>query len=135
MKSLQLCCLCALLAAGPGVLAASPGEFLARFEQQAQADTPGFRASPERGRALFATVHQRDWSCSSCHTANPAAQGRHRMTGKPIEPLAPAANRERLSSERKVDKWFTRNCMDVMERSCSAAEKADVVAYLISVAR
>ena len=30
----------------------------------------------------------------------------------------------------KVDKWFRRNCKDVLSRECSAAEKADVMAFL-----
>jgi len=34
-----------------------------------------------------------------------------------------------------VDKWFRRNCKDVLSRECSAAEKADVMAYLISLKR
>jgi hypothetical protein len=33
----------------------------------------------------------------------------------------------------KVDKWFRRNCNDVLERECSAAEKADVLAYVIQL--
>ena len=46
--------------------------------------------------------------------------------------MAPAVNPERLSSERQVRKWFRRNCKDVLGRACSAAEKADVVAWLIA---
>jgi hypothetical protein len=30
----------------------------------------------------------------------------------------------------KTEKWFRRNCNDVMGRECSAAEKADVIAWL-----
>ncbi len=30
----------------------------------------------------------------------------------------------------KVDKWFRRNCNDVLSRECTAMEKADVWAYL-----
>ena len=47
--------------------------------------------------------------------------------------MAPAVNAERLASERAVEKWFRRNCNDVLGRVCSPAEKADVVAYLISI--
>ena len=32
-----------------------------------------------------------------------------------------------------VEKWFRRNCRDVLGRACSAAEKADVLAYLLSL--
>jgi len=72
-------------------------------------------------------------SCTSCHTDNPAAAGKHRKTGKAIQPLAPAANPERLTDLAKVEKWFKRNCSDVLEGECTALEKGDVIAYLLSV--
>jgi hypothetical protein len=55
------------------------------------------------------------------------------MTGKAIQPLAPVANAARLTDTAKVDKWFRRNCKDVLGRECTAAEKGDVIAYLISL--
>ena len=48
----------------------------------------------------------------------------------PIAPLAPAFNPERFSDPAKVEKWFRRNCNDVLSRECTAVEKADVLAYL-----
>ncbi|MBP6356968.1 MAG: DUF1924 domain-containing protein, partial [Burkholderiaceae bacterium] len=33
----------------------------------------------------------------------------------------------------KVDKWFARNCKDVLARECNALEKADVLAYLANL--
>jgi len=44
--------------------------------------------------------------------------------------LAPAFNPERFVDAAKAEKWFRRNCNDVMARECSAAEKADVIAWL-----
>ena len=41
----------------------------------------------------------------------------------------------RRTRPNKVDKWFRRNCKDVLARECSAAEKADVLAWLISLKR
>ena len=55
------------------------------------------------------------------------------MTKKRIEPLAPAANPKRFSDPARVDKWFRRNCKDVLSRACSAEEKGDVLAYLLTV--
>ncbi|MCH2222803.1 MAG: DUF1924 domain-containing protein, partial [Dechloromonas sp.] len=52
------------------------------------------------------------------------------VTGKAIRPLAVSANGERLSDPAKVEKWFGRNCKEVLGRACSAAEKADFVAYM-----
>ena len=30
-----------------------------------------------------------------------------------------------------MDKWFRRNCNDVLSRECTAVEKADVLAWLL----
>lgn len=119
-----------LLFAGAAA-AETPRDFLGRFETEARSAQPGFAASPQRGEKFFHQPGTKDWGCSSCHTDNPNAVGKHATTGKPIQPLAPAANAERFARADKVDKWFKRNCNDVLERACSPAEKADLIAYLL----
>ena len=47
--------------------------------------------------------------------------------------LAPAANAERFVDAAKVEKWFRRNCNDVMARECTPAEKADVLSWLMTL--
>lgn len=111
-----------------GAASTSPGQLLAEQQQLA-----GARADAVRGQAFFTTRHGRDWSCASCHGEAPVQSGKHASTGKTIAPLAPAANAERFSDTAKVDKWFRRNCNDVLGRECSAGEKADVVAYLMTL--
>lgn len=96
----------------------------------AQAGAPG---NVVRGQAFFNSRHGGEWSCSSCHGAPPTVQGKHANTGKVIAPLAPAFNAKAFTDSAKVDKWFKRNCNDVLSRECSAAEKADVLAYLNSL--
>ena len=64
------------------------------------------------------------------HTTSPTGEGKHAATGKTIGPLAPAFNPERFTDNAKVEKWFRRNCNDVVSRECTAAEKADVLAWL-----
>ena len=123
----------ALLSASAGAQAETARDFLGRFEAEARAQATGFAASPTRGAGFFKATHGNDWSCASCHTDNPTAPGKHARTGKPIEPLAPAANAQRFASAEKVEKWFKRNCGDVLGRTCTPAEKADVVAWLITV--
>ena len=49
--------------------------------------------------------------------------------------MSAGVNPARFSDAAKVDKWFRRNCNDVLQRECSASEKADVLAYLIGVTR
>jgi uncharacterized protein DUF1924 len=121
------------LLAGPAN-GATPAAEQKRFEVEARASAPGFGGfSAQRGETLFKATHGGEWSCSSCHTANPLAQGKHARTGKPIAPLAPAANPERFTDAATIDKWFRRNCNDVLARACTAQEKGDVMQYLMSL--
>lgn len=123
-----------LLVGATAARALTPSELLGSYEAQARQASPAFGGfSAERGRALFQSTHGGDWSCSSCHTDNPAAPGRHARTGKTLAPLAPAANAERFTSAAEAEKWFRRNCGDVMRRECTAQEKGDVLAYLMRV--
>lgn len=115
-------------------LAGTPAEIRAALEIEARRATPGFTGfSAERGERLFSAKHGGDWSCATCHTPDPLASGRHASTGKGIAPLAPAANPERFTDAAKVEKWFRRNCNDVLARECSPAEKGDIVAYLLAL--
>jgi len=120
------------LAAQPA-LAETPNEILASIQKEAEA-TPGSQAfSAARGESFFKAKHGSEWSCSSCHTDNPAVPGKHAKTGKIIDPLAPSANAERFSNPKKVDKWLKRNCNDVLNRVCTPQEKGDVLSYLLTV--
>lgn len=106
----------------------TPEQQLGRFS--AQAGAPG---SAAQGKTIFNTTHGGEWSCSSCHGNPPVRTGRHAGTGKEIAILAPAFNAATFTDSTRVDKWFRRNCKDVLRRECSAAEKADVLAWLISL--
>lgn len=133
---LALACLSGLAGNAPSALADTPATFQAAFANEAKSADPRFASfSAERGRQFFASRHGGDWSCTTCHTDNPAAVGAHKVTNKPIEPLAPVANPERFTRADKVEKWFKRNCNDVLKRTCTAQEKGDVIAYLLTVKR
>lgn len=109
--------------------AATPAELLADYSKQA-----GAPAVAARGQQLFTTKPQgKDWSCATCHGAVPVQTGKHASTGKTIGALAPAANAERFTDAAKAEKWFRRNCKDVLGRECSAAEKADVLSWLLTL--
>lgn len=113
--------------------AETPKDMIAGYTQEAVRNQPGFAASAERGRTFFVrkwNVTDKMPSCAACHGERPNAEGSHVITAKPIKPLAPAANPERFSSQAKVEKWFRRNCTEVVGRECSAAEKADFVQFL-----
>ncbi|MDH4053291.1 MAG: DUF1924 domain-containing protein [Rubrivivax sp.] len=119
----------AALVASPIAHAATPAELQTAYGAEA-----GAQASAENGRQLFTTAHGREWSCASCHGGVPIQPGRHASTGKAIAPLAPAFNPQRFTDAKKTEKWFRRNCNDVIGRECSAAEKADVLAWLRTLA-
>lgn len=118
----------ALALAAAGALAATPAEQLAGYSAAAKA-----AADPARGQKFFTTQGGKEWSCSSCHGSTPTGTGKHASTGKAIQPLAPAANAERFTDVAKTEKWFRRNCNDVLGRECSAGEKADVLAWLMTL--
>jgi hypothetical protein len=109
-------------------LAATPAELLAGYVAQA-----GQPANAAKGETFFKASHGQEWQCTSCHGKSPMVGGKHASTDKAIEPLAPAANAKRFTDSTKVDKWFRRNCKDVLARECSAAEKADVLAWLMTL--
>lgn len=114
--------------ASAAVMAATPAEQLAGFSTAA-----GTPAQAARGQRFFTTVGSGEWSCSSCHGAVPTGTGKHAGTGKAIEPLAPAANAARFTDPAKTEKWFRRNCKDVLGRECTPGEKADVLAWLLTL--
>jgi hypothetical protein len=69
-------------------------------------------------------------SCTSCHTRDPRAWGRHAVTGKRIEPIAPSVSAKRLTQRRQIEKWLKRNCNWTLGRDCSPQEKGDLLSFL-----
>ena len=116
----------ALALGGLAAQAATPAELQAGYA--AQAGTPGVAA---RGEQFFSTRQGREWSCATCHGARADAarqacldrQAHRRAWRRRSTPSA-------SPMPAKVEKWFRRNCNDVVGRECSAAEKADVLAWL-----
>jgi uncharacterized membrane protein len=106
----------------------TPAEQIAGFVAQS-----GQPAQAARGQEFFTSKHGKEWSCASCHTAKPTVEGKHASTGKVIAPMAPALHPQRFTDAAKTEKWFRRNCNDVVGRECSPAEKADVLTWLLSL--
>ena len=98
--------------------------------QKAYEAAAGASGQADKGQAFFTSRHGGEWSCASCHGQRPTGAGRHAVTGKALEPLAPAFNPKAFTDERRVEKWLRRNCKDVLQRECSPSEKADVLAWL-----
>jgi hypothetical protein len=119
-----------LTLAAAAAQAATPADLAAGYAAQA-----GRPAAAARGEQFFTARHGGEWSCSSCHGTPPTQAGKHAATGKTIGALAPGFNAERFTDTAKVEKWFRRNCKDVLARECTPAEKADVLAWLLSLGK
>jgi len=92
-------------------------------------------ADAEQGQFLWQKTYQANGefaerSCASCHTDKLTVPGKHIKTGKLIEPMAPSVNPQRLTDQKKIEKWFKRNCKWTMGRECTAQEKADLLLYI-----
>jgi hypothetical protein len=103
------------------------------YRAQAKADNPTFKDfSVVAGQKLYSTKVG-ELSCASCHTDSPMTAGKHVKTSKEILPLSPSVNPKRFADLAQVEKWFKRNCNDVLSRACTAQEKGDFMAYVLSV--
>lgn len=92
--------------------------------------------SADAGKAFFnreLTIRGKQIACASCHTTNPANPGKHIVTKKPIKPLAPSANPERFTDVAKVEKNFEKHCLEIIGRDCTAQEKGNYIAYMLTV--
>jgi cytochrome c peroxidase len=107
---------------------------LAGWEAQARRERPGFTGfSAAEGEKLYRSEHVQDGqkvSCATCHTASPRAQGRTPV-GKLVDPLSPKVNPSRFSDPAETEKWFKRNCKQVLGRECTAEEKGHFVTYVL----
>lgn len=121
-------------------------QLLGTYAQQAKQESKDMKGkvvkawnqpfAAEVGREFYLkrrTWQATDYTCSGCHTEDPAKEGKHIDTKKPIKPLAPSANPERFADAKKVEKNFTEHCRDLHERDCHAYEKGNFIAYLMSV--
>jgi hypothetical protein len=89
--------------------------------------------SAQRGEKLWNrefTFSGQSRSCTTCHTTNPRLAGKHVRTGKLIKPMSPSVNPDRLTDQRKIEKWFKRNCKWTLGRVCTSQEKGDVLEFL-----
>jgi cytochrome c peroxidase len=118
------------LATGPAAAADTAADLLADYSAKA-----GRAPAPELGKKLFVTNFGRTlgYSCASCHTDLPTRAGKDQVTEKTIAPLAPAANPKRFTDRKRAEYMFRMNCLDVVGRECTAAEKADVLGWLVSL--
>jgi hypothetical protein len=124
---------CAL---APAAADESPKPLLDFYAGEAKASDPGFSGfSVERGEHLFRTHFSTGKpdtpSCTACHTTDPRKTGQTRA-GKDIEPMAASANPKRYTDQEKSEKWFGRNCNNVLGRECTPMEKGDFITFMLT---
>jgi hypothetical protein len=99
----------------------------------AAAKSAGF--SVARGQTLhtqnFAGGKPDTPACTSCHGKDVRGAGRT-LTGKAIEAVAVSVTPVRYTDPAKVEKWFKRNCNEVLGRECTPQEKGDWLTYMIA---
>jgi hypothetical protein len=116
---------------------AGPREDLLRqYAAEAKTAAPAFAGfSAARGEALhhkaFAGGKPDTPACTACHGKDTRAAGRT-PAGKAIEPVAVSAAASRYTDPAKVEKWFKRNCNEVLGRECSAQEKGDWLSFMLT---
>lgn len=119
-------------------LFAGPREdLLAQYATAARTDAPTFSGfSSARGKTLYTQKFSGGKpdtpACTACHGENPRGAGRT-LTGKDIEAVAVSVTPKRYTDAAKVEKWFKRNCNEVLGRACTAQEKGDWLTYMLSL--
>lgn len=129
IRTAAVAALALLAASGPAAARTDVGPLLAHYQKAGGKDF-----SAERGKAFWLAEHAGEGgmrlNCVTCHGGDMAKPGKHNKSGKVIEPMASSVNPERYTDLEKVEKWFTRNCKQVLGRECTAQEKGDVLRYL-----
>jgi len=107
------------------------------YHTQAIAENKDFSGpSAEEGKIFFnnkvKAANGKETACASCHTANPADNGKNISTGKAIQPLSPVVNAKRFADFEKVEAKFTQHCVDILGQDCTAAQKANYISYVLT---
>lgn len=134
MKTVAATALMTLLLLPPASFAGPRDDLLAQYAAAAKAATPSFSAfSAARGEKLYVTKFAggkpETPSCATCHGDDPRAGGRT-PAGKAIDAVAVSVTPTRYSDPAKVEKWFRRNCTEVLGRECTPLEKGDWLTYV-----
>ncbi len=127
-----------LLPVSEAQAAETPSSLLAGYAAQARAQDGTFaNFDAARGKELYFREVTRDGktsACSSCHGPDPAAGGRS-PAGKKIEALDPNVNPARFTELKFAEKWFDRNCKQVLGRTCTPLEKGDFLTFVSAPGR
>lgn len=92
--------------------------------------------SADEGKAFYTKklvmIDGKELACATCHTDDPRNKGKHSETGKVIQPMAPSVNPKRFSEINESAKGFTKHCKQVYGKDCSAQDKGNFIAYVLT---
>jgi len=136
LSTILFTCLLTALTGSTIAAAAPRDDTLGQYATAAKAASPAFSGfSAKRGETLhiskFTGGKPATPSCTTCHGDSPRSAGRT-PAGKTIEPVAVSVSPARYTDPAKVEKWFRRNCTEVLGRECTPLEKGDWLTYVIS---
>ena len=120
-----------------GIAAVASGRqmLLGLLAEEAKRQNPGFAGfSAQRGRSFYLARHAEGGdtpSCASCHGASPRNEGRT-PAGRSLDPMAVSLSPQRFTNPDRVERWFSRECNQVLGRACTAAEKGDFITFMSS---
>lgn len=130
-KLIALFCLVALTTTSVAFATPASDALLAKYKAEGATNIDAAKARHDWTREVAGEDGEKI-SCSTCHGTDFAKTGKHRKTGKVIEPMSPKVNAERFIDEKKIEKWFKRNCKDAWNRECTPQEKADFLTFLLA---
>lgn len=109
---------------------ASDAEF-AQFKKEGASSFSAERGKKDWTKKVVAKNGQ-SRSCTTCHDPDPTKPGKHVRTKKVIKPMAVSANPKRFTDQKKIEKWFKRNCEWTWGRKCTAQEKGDFLKFFMT---
>lgn len=129
-KSIALFGLTALLTVTTAYATPASDAVLAKYKTEGVTKTDAAKAKKDWTREV--EVDGEKMSCSTCHGTDLSKAGKHHKTGKTIEAMSMKVTADRYADEKKIEKWFKRNCKDAWGRECTAQEKADFLTFLLA---
>lgn len=139
MKSLNVVLLAffSLSASSVNANVANAEKLVSIYTAIAKHDNPEYTGPNAADGKLFFNrkiklANVKEMTCASCHTTNPANEGKHIATGMVIRPLSPLVNAKRFEDIEKAQEKFTRHCIQIIGSDCTAAEKSSYISYLLT---
>ncbi len=130
-KIIALCFFAGLFTAPAAFATPASDALLAKYKAEGVANIDAEKGKKDWTKEVAGGDGEK-MSCATCHGKDFSKAGEHHKTSKVIEPMSIRVNAERYTDEKKIEKWFKRNCKDAWGRECTAQEKADFLTFLLA---